>query len=209
MDTQPSQPIQHPLRPYSVSPQYDDFSWSTSSTPPSLRSHSTTKDRYSSSLADLDSFSNSATSISAGTLIKSLVTSSLLSFTGVALVQPFEVGKTLLQVQWVPKDGVLEQIEQQLSPQQLDEDVVRFLTYTLSPLSLSLSLTQLPNLYRSQMRMKQNLISPTCLPFPLLPSHHLPFQTLLLLTSDLLIPQIPPVTSPPARPLPVPTAPSN
>jgi len=129
MDTQSSQPIQHPLRPYSVSPQYDDFSWSTSSTstPPSLRSNSTPtpKDRYSSSLADLDSFSTSAGTISAGTLIKSLVTTSLLSFTGVALVQPFEVGKTLLQVQWVPKDGVLEQIEQQLSPQQLDEDVVR------------------------------------------------------------------------------------
>lgn len=39
-------------------------------------------------------------------MLRAFVTSSLLSFTGTALVMPFEVGKTLAQVQWVPKDGV-------------------------------------------------------------------------------------------------------
>jgi len=39
----------------------------------------------------------------AGAMLRAFVTSSLLSFTGVALVQPFEVGKTLAQVQWVPR----------------------------------------------------------------------------------------------------------
>lgn len=39
-------------------------------------------------------------------MLKAFVTSSLLSFTGTALVMPFEVGKTLAQVQWVPKEGL-------------------------------------------------------------------------------------------------------
>jgi mitochondrial fusion and transport protein UGO1 len=39
-------------------------------------------------------------------MLRAFVTSSLLSFTGTALVMPFEVGKTLAQVQWVPKEGL-------------------------------------------------------------------------------------------------------
>lgn len=38
--------------------------------------------------------------------VKSFLTSSLLSFTSTALVMPFEVGKTLAQCQWVPRDGI-------------------------------------------------------------------------------------------------------
>lgn len=38
-----------------------------------------------------------------GTLFRSFVGSTLLSFGSAAIVQPFEVGKTLLQVQWVPR----------------------------------------------------------------------------------------------------------
>ncbi|KAI5480990.1 mitochondrial carrier protein [Pseudohyphozyma bogoriensis] len=41
-----------------------------------------------------------------GTMLRAFVTSSLLSFTSTALVMPFEVGKTLAQVQWVPRDGL-------------------------------------------------------------------------------------------------------
>ncbi|GAA6064455.1 hypothetical protein JCM10212_004439 [Sporobolomyces blumeae] len=113
MDSQPSAPTTHPLRPYSVSVRPDDFAWSSStptpprpstsrSTPPSLRY--SPRDRYHDSLTDLDHLANDLPS--AGALVRAFVTSSLLSFTGVALVQPFEVGKTLAQVQWVPKDGV-------------------------------------------------------------------------------------------------------
>ncbi|GAA5923921.1 mitofusin complex protein UGO1 [Sporobolomyces koalae] len=118
MDAHPSVPVQHPLRPYSVAPSYDDFAWSnppapssSRSTPPSLRyppasTSDSAHDRYASSL-DYDA----GALPSAGTLLHALVTSSLLSFTGVALVQPFEVGKTLAQVQWVPKDGVLDLVQ--------------------------------------------------------------------------------------------------
>ncbi|GAA5954948.1 hypothetical protein JCM3765_007820 [Sporobolomyces pararoseus] len=130
MDTQPNPPLSHPLRPYSVPHQpRDDFSWhsspssssssSSSSTPPSLRYPSTSNsDRYSSS-STLDSLSDAP---SGGMLLKAFVTSSLLSFTGVALVQPFEVGKTLCQVQWVPKVGVLELLDN--STQEEDEDEI-------------------------------------------------------------------------------------
>ncbi|GAA5873217.1 hypothetical protein JCM16303_001055 [Sporobolomyces ruberrimus] len=117
MDTQPSVPVQHPLRPYSIAPPRDDFSWHASpssrpgpsSTPPSLR--------YS----PLDDLSSGMPS--AGVLLKAFVTSSLLSFTGVALVQPFEVGKTLAQVQWIPKIGVLESIEDPNNHSNQDDDV--------------------------------------------------------------------------------------
>jgi fusion and transport protein UGO1 len=116
MDSQPAAPASHPLRPYSVSTKPEDWAWNPtdhtsssaphpptgSSTPPSLRLPST--NRYESSVGDLDespvSFPN------AGTILRSFVTSSALSFVGVALVQPFEVGKTLAQVQWVPRDGL-------------------------------------------------------------------------------------------------------
>ncbi|GAA6003351.1 hypothetical protein JCM10207_000289 [Rhodosporidiobolus poonsookiae] len=120
MDSAPAPPASHPLRPYSVSPRVDDWAWSASSssaaesaarptastsgtnTPPSLRLPAT--DRYSSSVGDLDDAA--AASVNAGSMLRAFVTSSLLSFTGVAMVQPFEVGKTLAQVQWVPKDGL-------------------------------------------------------------------------------------------------------
>ncbi|GAA6022614.1 hypothetical protein JCM11491_000701 [Sporobolomyces phaffii] len=120
MDTQPSAPVQHPLRPYSVAATapLDDFSWSRpspSSTPPSLR--------YPAPPAPNASPNAPST---AATVLSSLVTASLLSFTGVALVQPFEVGKTLAQVQWVPKAGVLELLDPADSHgDDGDDDVVR------------------------------------------------------------------------------------
>lgn len=42
----------------------------------------------------------------AGAVLRAYTTSSVLSFVGTAMVMPFEVGKTLAQVQWVPKDGL-------------------------------------------------------------------------------------------------------
>ncbi|GAA5976750.1 hypothetical protein JCM5350_007236 [Sporobolomyces pararoseus] len=130
MDTQPNPPLSHPLRPYSVPHQpRDDFSWhspSPSSTPPSLRyppPPPPSTDRYSSTL---DSLSESTTGLggipSGGMLLKAFLTSSLLSFTGVALVQPFEVGKTLCQVQWVPKRGVLELLDHDNDNVSLEEE---------------------------------------------------------------------------------------
>lgn len=105
----------HPLRPYYV--PKDDFAFtipstspssssgpspapSTSTATPSLRV--STPNRYESSYDDYPLGDSPA----AGSMLKAFVTSSLLSFTSTALVMPFEVGKTLAQVQWVPRDGL-------------------------------------------------------------------------------------------------------
>ncbi|GAA5894545.1 mitofusin complex protein UGO1 [Sporobolomyces salmoneus] len=132
MDTQPQPPLQHPLRPYSTPASRDDFSWSSpssssapaSSVPPSLRYPPT--DRYASSLPEFESPGGGGGLPSGGTLLKAFVTSSLLSFTGVALVQPFEVGKTLAQVQWVPRSGVLEMLdENHQGDDSKEDDIIR------------------------------------------------------------------------------------
>ncbi|GAA6001800.1 uncharacterized protein JCM10292_005915 [Rhodotorula paludigena] len=134
MDSQPAAPRAHPLRPYSVSPSLDDWtaappggpaglgasptasssssaSAATTSIPPSLRIPPSVN-RYESATVDLDPLGGAGAgagatlATQAGGMLRAFVTSSLLSFTGVAMVQPFEVGKTLAQVQWVPKEGV-------------------------------------------------------------------------------------------------------
>jgi fusion and transport protein UGO1 len=38
-------------------------------------------------------------------LLRSLVASALLQYTSTALVMPLEVGKLLLQIQWIPRDA--------------------------------------------------------------------------------------------------------
>ncbi|BGP37520.1 hypothetical protein JCM10449v2_001426 [Rhodotorula kratochvilovae] len=129
MDAAPSLPRTHPLRPYSVSPSLDEWapapgsagptaasgssslpgagtaSSSGGAVPPSLRLPPP-QDRYSSHLGGSSAGEGgSGAAAQAGTMLRAFVTSSLLSFTGVAMVQPFEVGKTLAQVQWVPREG--------------------------------------------------------------------------------------------------------
>lgn len=54
-----------------------------------------------------------------GTLLRSFMGSTLLGFSSAALVQPFEVGKTLLQVQWIPKSLADAEV---LSEPDLDQD---------------------------------------------------------------------------------------
>lgn len=109
----------HPLRPYYVPPA-PDASWSSSLSaaaapagPCSSRLATTastvktplipTTNRYESNSSLIDGVGGG---LNAGLMLKAFVTSSLLSFTSTALVMPFEVGKTLSQVQWVPRDGV-------------------------------------------------------------------------------------------------------
>lgn len=101
----------HPLRPYYV-PQQSNTSSSSTLPTPTLSStnnpaHSLptqpSPNRYESSLATLHDLPPTP---STGAMLKAFATSSLLSFTATALVMPFEVGKTLAQVQWVPRDGL-------------------------------------------------------------------------------------------------------
>ena len=51
------------------------------------------------------------TGINATDLFKALVASAVLQYTSTAIAMPWEVGKLLLQVQWVPRDaGELENV---------------------------------------------------------------------------------------------------
>ncbi|POY76074.1 hypothetical protein BMF94_0797 [Rhodotorula taiwanensis] len=139
MDAQPAVPQSHPLRPYSVSPSLADWqplptsssldnattaashaSGATRAVPPSLRMP--TSNRYESSIGDLPEAN--AAFPNAGSVLRAFVTTSLLSFTGVAMVQPFEVGKTLAQVQWVPRDGVEPFIGLDLADDAGDEQAI-------------------------------------------------------------------------------------
>jgi fusion and transport protein UGO1 len=43
--------------------------------------------------------------IEAGQLLKTVVASAILQYTSTAIANPWEVGKLLLQVQWVPRDA--------------------------------------------------------------------------------------------------------
>lgn len=52
--------------------------------------------------------------------IQGLVMAALMKYATNAVALPWEVGKTLLQVQWVPRDG--EPSESSVEPQEQDED---------------------------------------------------------------------------------------
>lgn len=106
-----SAPPAHPLRPYYVPVPDSEFAFGGPSIPSAPTSSSAptassfriaTTNRYESTLADFQDVDVPT----AGTMLRAFVTSSLLSFTSTALVMPFEVGKTLAQVQWVPRDGL-------------------------------------------------------------------------------------------------------
>lgn len=108
----------HPLRPYYV-PQPQDHSWASISASAAAAPAASASARLPKPAAPLpspglsranryepSSLFGQADAPTAGTMLRAFVTSSLLSFTSTALVMPFEVGKTLAQVQWVPREGV-------------------------------------------------------------------------------------------------------
>ncbi|KAK4052153.1 hypothetical protein OIV83_002448 [Microbotryomycetes sp. JL201] len=116
MDSAPSHTT-HPLRPYASVPELTT-DW-TLGQPPARAADSARqphslgnapRNRYESSVSDFDAAGSGtgagASSTEAGAMLRAFVTSSLLRFSGTALVMPFEVGKTLAQVQWVPKEGL-------------------------------------------------------------------------------------------------------
>lgn len=97
-----------PLRPYYVAPAIEDsiFSPALSAGPKngsSRASPAITNNRYArvDELLDLDS----GEPASVEGLVKGFLSTSLLGFASTAIVQPFEVGKVLLQVQWIPKEA--------------------------------------------------------------------------------------------------------
>lgn len=62
-------------------------------------------------------------------LLKGLIAGAVLQYTSTALAMPFEVGKLLLQVQWVPRDlSLLEgpTIKEEEYEEEEEAEVMRF-----------------------------------------------------------------------------------
>ncbi|KAG0146047.1 hypothetical protein CROQUDRAFT_723063 [Cronartium quercuum f. sp. fusiforme G11] len=73
-------------------------------------------------LSDLDmDFNPNAYATDLPNLLRSYFNAGLMGFTSTAMVMPFEVGKTLMQVQWIPKDDELEDSLTLSDPDQLDD----------------------------------------------------------------------------------------
>lgn len=67
-----------------------------------------------------------------GLLFKTLIASAALGYTTTAIAMPWEVGKCLLQVQWVPRD--VEQVDEaELAPEEVAEEVSRVFAYFSVP----------------------------------------------------------------------------
>ncbi|KAK0465246.1 mitochondrial carrier domain-containing protein [Desarmillaria tabescens] len=84
----PSPPSANSSPPASSS---SSFQWSTRPTP--------------NSIFDLSPDLNDANGVNAVDLLKTLAASAVLQYTSSAIAMPWEVGKMLLQVQWVPRDS--------------------------------------------------------------------------------------------------------
>lgn len=89
-------------------------------------------DPHSSFLSDLDmDFNSQAYAADLPQLFRNYFNSGFMGFTSTAMVMPFEVGKTLMQVQWIPKDEELEdslrQADGTASDQSLDEEPMQAL----------------------------------------------------------------------------------
>lgn len=118
----------HPDRPYFVAPP-PDSDWSfgqparpslahaqAHAHPPAASLRVAPTNRYE---HDVGSYGDAP---SAGAMLRAFATSSVLTWTSTALVMPFEVGKTLAQVQWVPRDGLTVELGVDHTDDALDED---------------------------------------------------------------------------------------
>ncbi|PKI82976.1 hypothetical protein MVES1_003128 [Malassezia vespertilionis] len=77
--------------------------------PDGLASYSRPTNRYISADADA-ALLDSTDHMSTGNFLKGIALSGALQFTSICIAMPFEVGKLLLQVQWVPRQEVWERI---------------------------------------------------------------------------------------------------
>jgi fusion and transport protein UGO1 len=73
---------------------------------------------------DLAPLASDVVSLDPQMAIKALVASGALQYATTAIAMPFEVGKVLLQIQWVPKDHV-GPAPDELIPDEKEEDAVR------------------------------------------------------------------------------------
>ena len=72
-----------------------------------------------------------------GLLLKTLIASAVLGYTTTAIAMPWEVGKCLLQVQWVPRDAEQVDDSEESPTEEVAEEV--FPSFPLSRSRLTLS----------------------------------------------------------------------
>lgn len=89
------------------------------------------------SIFDLSPDLNEGTGINAVTLLKALTASAVLHYTSTAIAMPWEVGKLLLQVQWVPR---VSQDTEALVEVDDDDDAVRTIFPAAHHFTISLCL---------------------------------------------------------------------
>lgn len=71
---------------------------------PATHSYQWTPTRHNNSIFDLSpSLADGSEPLNATLIFRSLVASALLQYTSTAIAMPWEVGKLLLQVQWIPR----------------------------------------------------------------------------------------------------------
>lgn len=84
-----------------------------------------TPNRRNNSIFDLSpSLTDGSEPLNATLVFRSLVASALLQYSSTAIAMPWEVGKLLLQVQWVPREGVEPLSTQTSQPEEEDEEEV-------------------------------------------------------------------------------------
>ncbi|SRR6266404_1532911 len=124
---------------YSINPPTWSFATPSNSTrppPPSSSSippHTFSSRPIQNSVFELSPGLAEPGGLDTGLLLKTLVTSAVLEYTTTVIAMPWEVGKCLLQVQWVPRDASqMDQVE--LATEEVAEEVC-YEAFTLLSLS--------------------------------------------------------------------------
>lgn len=65
-------------------------------------------------------------------LFRSLVASALLQYSSTAMAMPLEVGKMLLQIQWVPKDALTQEHEDEAEDVEIVSEALLFPRHLIS-----------------------------------------------------------------------------
>ena len=111
---------------YSTNPPTWSFTNSTRSPPPppssSIPPHTFSSRPIQNSVFELSPGLAEPGGLDLGLLLKTLVASAVLEYTTTVIAMPWEVGKCLLQVQWVPRDaGQMDEAE--LATEEVTEEV--------------------------------------------------------------------------------------
>lgn len=73
---------------------------------------------------DLSPIASDVVALDLRTMVKALVASGALQYATTAIAMPFEVGKVLLQIQWIPKEHLVPAAPEPAAQEDEEEDAV-------------------------------------------------------------------------------------